>query len=192
MPGQGHGLYVGSIETEPKGSGNSPSLEGARGRWYALYTRSRHEKSVAEQLSEKGIEHLLPLYDVLSQWKDRKKLVRKPLFPGYLFVYILGEADLAAAQHTRGVVHVVSNGAGPVSIPEQQVESVRRMVEASVDVDPWPALKRGQRVRVRTGPLQGVEGYVSRRKGVHRIVVTVDLLGQGVAAEINPEYLEAL
>lgn len=191
MPGQGQERRMGS-ETGPNGSGIRSPHEDTSGQWHALYTRSRHEKRVAEQLAEKGVEHLLPLYDVLSQWKDRKKLVRKPLFPGYLFVYILDETDLAAARHARGVVHVVSNGAGPVSIPDQQVESIRRMVEASVDVDPWPALKRGQRVRVRAGPLQGVEGYVSRRKGVHRIVVTVDLLGQGVAAEINPEYLEPI
>lgn len=162
------------------------------GDWYALYTRSRHEKQVAEQLAQKRVGHLLPLYDVQSQWKDRKKWVRKPLFPGYLFVHVLGDEDLATAWYTRGVVHVVSNGDGPVCVPEEQIEAVRRLVDAPVDVDPWPYLKRGRRVRVRAGPLSGVEGYVSRRKDIHRIVVTVDLLGRAVAAEINPECLETL
>ncbi|MFW6157930.1 MAG: transcription termination/antitermination protein NusG [Planctomycetota bacterium] len=162
------------------------------GDWYALYTRSRHEKRVAGELVRQRVDHLLPLYDVLSQWKDRKKWVQKPLFPGYLFVHVLGEEDLTATWYTRGVVHVVSNGDGPIPVPHDQIEAVRRMIESPVDLDPWPYLKRGQRVRVRSGPLHGIEGYVSRRKDVHRIVVTVDLLGRAVAAEINPESLEAL
>ena len=162
------------------------------GDWYALYTRARHEKRVARDLEGKRIEHLLPLYDVLSQWKDRKKWVQKPLFPGYLFVRVLCDEALAAAWHTRGVVHIVSDGDGPVSVPPDDVEAMRRMVESDVEIDPWPYLRRGQRVRVKSGPLQGVEGYVSQRQGICRLIVSIDLLGRSVAAQIHPECVEAL
>jgi len=157
--------------------------------WYAVYTRSRHEKMVAEQLADKEIEHLLPVYDVLSQWKDRKKWVQKPLFPGYLFARTI-LADVMTVVSSRGVVCVVSNRDGPVPVPEGQVEAVRRMVEEPVKVDPWPYLSTGRLVRVKRGPLRGVEGHVVRRNGTCRLVVSIDLLGQAVAAEVAAECLE--
>lgn len=159
--------------------------------WYAVYTKSRHEKAVHRSLQGKGIDSFLPLCQVLSRWKDRRVWVEKPLFPGYLFVDLLRE-DLGLVRTTRGVVQVVDNGDGPSRVPEEQVEAVRRLVEKRVPMDPWPYLQRGKRVRVMCGPLIGMEGFIVERKKKCRLVVSVDLLGRSVATEIEAQSVEAI
>ena len=159
--------------------------------WYAVYTRSRHEKAVDRYLRGESIESFLPLHDVLSQWKDRRKWVKKPLFPGYLFVHMLRES-FWRVRSAPGVVHVVANGDGPVAVPDEQVEAVRRMVEKPVSVVAWPYLREGRRVRVRTGPLIGIEGFIVERKKTYRLVVSVDLLGRSVATEIDAGCAELI
>ena len=158
-------------------------------QWYAVYTRARHEKAVYCSLQQKAIEGFLPYYDVLSQWKDRRKWVQKPLFPGYLFVRAL-LTRLDSVRNIRGVVHVVGNGAEPVPVPDKQVEGIRQMVEAPMRVDPWPHMDNGEAVRVRSGPLIGLEGFVVRRGKSHRLVISVDLLGRSVSTEIDAECVE--
>ena len=159
--------------------------------WYALYTRSRHEKLVARLLDERGIESFLPVCDVLSKWKDRRKWVQKPLFPGYLFAR-LADGDFAEVGEVRGVVHVVGSGAGPIPVPTQQVEAVRQMVEKPVPISPHPYMKAGEKVLVKAGPLAGLQGFVTRQKNVCRLVISVDLLGRSVSAEIDVQSVEAL
>lgn len=167
-----------------------PSSHAAGERlWYAVYTRSRHEKAVDRSLRERGIESFLPAVDVLSQWKDRRKLVRKPLFPGYLFA-LASRPDVTGWRAIRGVVDIVGDGQGPVPVPEQQVLSVRRLVEASIHADPWPYMKEGRTVRVTKGPLAGLDGFIVKRKRIYRLVISVDLLGRSVAAEVNADCLE--
>ncbi|MDP6107678.1 MAG: UpxY family transcription antiterminator [Candidatus Brocadiia bacterium] len=160
-------------------------------QWYAIYTRSRHEKAVDSSLQVQGVESFLPLYDVLSRWKDRRKWVRMPLFAGYLFAHLAPE-DFACALGVRGVVHIVGDGGGPVPVPGVQVEAIRGMVEKPVTVSPWPHMPTGKRVRVKLGPLAGMEGFVVRRGKQCRLVISVDLLGRGVAAEIDANYLEPI
>lgn len=152
--------------------------------WYAVYTRARHEKAVGRKLDGRGIEVFVPVREVLSQWKDRKKWVEKPLFPGYIFVRTDG-SDLWRVLDAKGVVTVVNSGDRPVPVPHEQVEAVRVLVEKAEVVDPWPYLNEGTRVLVREGPLIGMEGYIVERKNQRKIVVTVDLLGRAVAAEIG-------
>ncbi|KPK65284.1 MAG: hypothetical protein AMK73_03450 [Planctomycetes bacterium SM23_32] len=131
----------------------------------------------------------MPVQEVLSQWKDRRKWVTKPLFPGYLFVCSEPER-LGRVSSVRGVVHVVGNGQGPIRVPDDQVEAVRRMVEKRVPLDPWPYMREGRRVRVREGPLIGMEGFIVRRKKKCRLVVSVDLLGRSVATEVDAAAAE--
>ena len=159
--------------------------------WYAVYTRARHEKTVDRLFQDKDVESFLPLHDVLSRWKDRRAWVQKPLFPGYLFVHVVG-GGLGDVWRTRGVVHVVGDGESAVAVPDEQVEAIRQMIESPVKVDPWPYMRKGTLVRVKTGPLTGMEGYIVRRKGTCRLVVSVDLLGRSVAAEIGAECVDVI
>jgi len=163
----------------------------ARVEWFAVYTRSRHEKAVRNSLQQKVVEGFLPVHDVLSRWKDRRKWVQKPLFPGYLFVHV-APFDLEKVRSTRGVVDIVGDGEVPISVPAEQVEGIRRMIEAPVKVDPLPYMRTGKPVRVKTGPLIGLEGFVVEQKGSCRLVVSIDLLGRSVAAEVDMECVEVL
>jgi transcription antitermination factor NusG len=161
--------------------------------WYAVYTRSRHEKVVNHALGERGVESFLPLRRVLSRWKDRRKWVGKPLFPGYLFVRA-GQEQLFRVAMTYGVAYVLGNGVEPVPVPDEQVEAVRRLVAGPYPVALWPLLRKGRRVRIIVGPLAGLETYIIERKGGTkcRLVVTVDLLGRSVAVELEPHCVEPI
>ncbi|MHC4528456.1 MAG: transcription termination/antitermination protein NusG [Planctomycetota bacterium] len=159
--------------------------------WYAIYTRSRHEKVVRQVLEDRRIESFLPLRNIVSQWKDRRKSVQKPLFPGYLFVRAQ-EHQLWQVTVIRGVAYVVGTGTGPVPVPDKQVEAVRSLVEGPYPAVPWPLLQKGKRVRVTAGPLAGLETFIIGRRGstTCHIVVTVELLGRSVAAQMDPRCVE--
>ncbi len=163
--------------------------------WYAIYTRSRHEKMVHQGLGERHIESFLPVQDALSQWKDRRKWIQRPLFPGYLFVRA-DQSDLYQVRMTRGVSYIVGNGWGhsPVPVPDEEVQAVRLMTEQEYPVMQWPLLRKGTRVRVTAGPLAGVETYIVERKKNKKsyLVVTVELLGRSVAVEIDPYCVEVV
>lgn len=161
--------------------------------WYALCTRSRHEKLVHQGLQGKGVESFLPLQEVFSQWKDRRKRVEKPLFPGYLFVRV-PRSELHEVVVTRGAAYVLGNGDVPIPVPDEQVQAIRRMVEAPQAVIQWPWLQKGRRVRVKVGPLAGLETYIVERKKTRNcyLVITVDLMGRSVAVEIDPRCVEVI
>jgi transcription antitermination factor NusG len=153
--------------------------------WYALYTRSRHEKVVAEQLDQKRIECFLPLRETISCWKDRKKKVQVPLFPGYVFVHApIRECRLDILKIASAVRLIEFNGE-PIPIPTEQIESVQRLVFSTLPYDPYPDLVQGERVEVVRGPLQGLQGILVRKKNSERFVLTVDLIQQAVACEID-------
>ncbi len=160
--------------------------------WHAVYTRARHEKQVDRRLVGQGIETFLPLVEVLSRWKDRRKLVRKPLFPGYLFTRV-GRERVLEVTRTAGVVHLVGPEFGrPAEVPEEVINNLQRLLASQVLVDPYPYLKKGQSVAIRRGPLKGVEGIVARRNGMHKLVVSVHLLGRSVAATVAAEDVREL
>lgn len=161
--------------------------------WYAVYTRSRHEKVVHNLLSNKGLSSFLPLRNVLSQWKDRRKYVQKPLFPGYLFVQA-GQEELHLVMTTPGVAYILGGETEPVPVPDEQLQAVRSLVESPYPVVPWPLLRKGRRVRITAGPLSGIETYIIQRKGSEkcRLVVTVDILGRSVAVEVDPRCVEPI
>lgn len=153
-------------------------------RWYALRTKSRHEKQVRDQLERQGIEPLLPTVKRLSQWKDRKKEIEVPLFSGYCFVRLSQQSRLPA-QKVSGVVEVVGSGSRPEPIPDEEIEALRTLMTSVLPYDPHPYLHEGMAVEVVRGPLQGVHGILLRKEKRHRLVIGVRLIQQAAAVEID-------
>lgn len=154
-----------------------------------LYARHQHEKTVAELLTSKGFEVFLPLYDSMRQWNDRKKLISLPLFPCYVFVRGGLNRRLQVVT-TPGVHMILSCGERVAIIPEAEIEAVRQAVGGAFRVEPHPFLKCGERVRVIRGSLQGVEGILVRKKNLFRLVLSVEMLAQSVAVEIDASDIE--
>ena len=152
--------------------------------WYAVWTRSRHEQVVREQIERKQYDAFLPTITRWSRWKDRKKKVDWPLFPGYCFARF-DPADALAILKCTGVVNIVSVEGKPAPIPEHEIESIRTLVGSELQYDPCPLIREGMMVEVIHGALKGVVGRLIR-KGAHaRLVLTVDLIGQGVSVEVD-------
>ena len=159
--------------------------------WYAIQTRSRHEKVVRDQLAAKSITHLLPLWRKRSIWKDRVKHVEVPLFSGYLFGYFALQ-DKVAVLETVGVARLVGINGKPMPIPEEQIVAVRTMMEHRLPCSPHPYLVEGMRVRIKCGLLAGTEGILIQKKQRHRLVISVDLIQQAVAVDVDSAEVEPL
>jgi transcription antitermination factor NusG len=153
-------------------------------QWWALYTRHQHEKVVADMLAVKGFEVFLPLYDSIRRWKDRQKLLSLPLFPCYVFVRG-GFNRRLQVMTTPGIHMILSRGDHTAVIPENEIQAIRRTVEGLYRMEPHPFLRCGDRVRVTRGSLQGVEGFLIRKKNQCRLVLSVDMLAKSVAVEID-------
>ena len=156
--------------------------------WYVIRTRAQHENVVRDQIASKGIEVFLPLIDRMRQWKDRKKLVTFPLFPGYCFVRLSPEARLPVLK-IQGVVEILGNSQGPLPVPDDELEGVRRLVTSTLKHDPHPYLKKGMAVEVLRGPLTGLRGIMVRKGMKARFVISVDLIGQAVSVELDADDL---
>ena len=159
--------------------------------WYAIYTRHRHEKAVAQILTSKGFEVFLPLYGAAHRWKDRTKVVSLPLFPCYVFLKggLDRRLDIVT---TPGIYALVSTAGQPAVIPSTELEGVRRTLESAVRVEPHPFLKCGDWVRVKCGPLAGFQGILIRKKNLYRLVLSVEMLGKAAAVEIDAFLVERL
>ncbi len=157
--------------------------------WWALYARHQHEKVVAEMLTAKEFEVFLPLYESVRRWKDRRKLLSLPLFPGYVFVRGGLERRLQILT-TPGIHMILCRGEQVATIPDEEIEAVRRTINGNFRVEPHPFLKCGERVRVKRGSLQGVEGILVRKKNLYRLVLSVDMLAQSVGVEIDAADVE--
>jgi len=156
----------------------------SRVEWYAIWTRSRHEQVVREQLERKQYDAFLPTITRWSRWKDRKKKIDWPLFPGYCFAKFNADEALAILKCT-GVVSIVSVEGKPAAIPEQEIESIRTLVGSELQYDPCPLIREGMVVEVIHGALKGVVGRLVR-KGTHaRLILSVNLIGQGVSVEVD-------
>jgi transcriptional antiterminator NusG len=159
--------------------------------WHVLYTRHQHEKTVHTLLESKGIESLLPLRATVSRWKDRSKLLQLPLFPCYVFFRAASSSWLHVLS-TPGVYMMVPGWNGPAIVPPEEIDAVRRLAETCAGVETHPFLSDGDRVRVKSGPLAGVEGFLVRKKSSFRLVVSVQLLGKSAAAEIDAMCVERI
>jgi transcription antitermination factor NusG len=152
--------------------------------WFAVWTRSRHEVSVFGQLTQRGVEAFLPMVSRWSRWKDRKKRVDWPLFPGYCFAR-LDPADSLRVLKCTGVVAFVSIDGRPVPIPDDEIAGVRTLVESTLQYDPCPLIHEGDLVEVGWGPLRGVVGRLVRKGPRARLVLSVGLIGQGVSVQVD-------
>src|SRR4029077_7459650 len=127
--------------------------------WHVLYTRHQHEKTVRRILANKGFDTFLPLRRSASRWKDRTKMVDRPLFPCYVFVRGV-EREWLNVLKTPGVQMLVPGSNGAAVVPDEEIDAIRRLTEGGGIVEPHPFLKSGDRVRVKLGPFAGVEGYL--------------------------------
>ena len=160
--------------------------------WYALYTRPRHEKQVFEDLTRRKIEAFLPTYKVRRRWSDRYKIVEEPLFKNYLFVRVDYGRSYYDILRPYGAVSFVTFEGVPAAIPGEEIESIRRLVESELPYNPHPYLKVGRKVRVKAGPLAGCEGILTRKRGLARLVLNINLLQQSVVAEVDADTVEPL
>jgi transcription antitermination factor NusG len=152
--------------------------------WFAIWTRSRHEKHVRDQLEQKDVEVFLPTITRWSRWKDRKQKVDWPLFPGYCFARF-DVAERLPILKCDGVVSIVGTDGQPSPIPPIEIDSIRQLVESELAYDPCPLIKEGTMAEVKAGPLKGVIGRLVR-KGAHaRLILSVDLIGQAVSVEVD-------
>jgi len=165
----------------------------ASGDWYAVYTRSRHEKQVASFLERHNLETYLPLRRVWSSRQDRKVTLQVPALPGYLFVRCVLYAETRALiKRASGVVRVVENTGRPAIIPDGQVRSLQIALSHAFNAEGHPYLRVGDRVRVVRGPMVGAEGYLVRiAENRHRLVIAVDYVNQALSLEIDGNCVEA-
>jgi transcription antitermination factor NusG len=163
----------------------------ASAHWYAVYANTRHEKVVATQLGERGVETFLPLYRSWHRWKDRRKLVELALFPGYVFVKIALQEKLRVLQ-VSGVVHIVSFNGQLAELPEPEINALRNGLENDVYAESHPYLRIGRKVRVVRGPMAGTEGILVRKKDKCRVVLSIDVLMRSVAVEVDASDLQAI
>ena len=165
--------------------------EFCRAPWFAIRVKSNFEKKVAAGLRNKGLEEFLPLYQSRRRLSDRYKTVELPLFPGYLFCRLDLEHRLPLLT-TVGFLYIVSVGSKPVPVDEGEIAAVQFVVRSGLPAMPWPSLAIGQRVRLESGPLCGLEGVVTQVGMRDRICVSVTLLQRGVSVEVDRDWIRPL
>jgi transcription antitermination factor NusG len=152
-------------------------------RWYVVCTLARHEKAVADRLKTKGIETYLPLYWSMREWGHRRVKLELPLFSGYVFVRTEVTRKLPVLEDP-GVIRFVALSGKATPIPDEEIEKLRLSLSTCA-AEPYPYLRAGKRIRIKAGPLQGVEGTIVRRKGVVRLIVQIDLIQRAVLLELD-------
>jgi len=159
--------------------------------WFAIRVRSNHERVTAVHLRERGYEEFVPCFQIERRWSDRRKRLDQFLFPGYVFCRFNVEHRLPVLT-TPGVVSLVGFGKTPSPIPENEIQGIRRMVDAGLLITPWPFLQVGQRVAIERGPLEGVEGILQQVKGKLRLVVSICLLQRSISAEVDRDWVRPI
>jgi transcription termination/antitermination protein NusG len=162
-------------------------------QWFALQTRARHEKVVAQQLCDKAVTNFLPLVKAMHHWSDRQKTVELPLFSGYVFTKIAPRNDeRVRVLRAYGALSFVGARGQGIPIPEAQIHAVRTVIEERVVYEAFPFLKIGQRVRVRNGALSGVEGILVSRSGARALIVSLDAINQSLRVRIEGYDVEPI
>jgi transcription antitermination factor NusG len=157
--------------------------------WFVLTVKPRHEKAVASHLAVLNLEAYLPLYRSLRRWSDRKKIVEACLFPGYVFCRF-DRRDRLAVLNLPSVTSLVSFGDAPAPVPDTEIDAVRTVLASRRPAGPWPFLESGQRVRIRSGAMEGLEGLLVNQENCWRVVVSISLLQRSVAVEIDRDMVE--
>jgi len=168
-----------------------PQVTSDCANWYALHTRARHEKMVAERLSEQGLTNFLPIVRETHRWSDRKRVVELPLFSCYVFARMApGAKDHQQVCRTHGVLQVVGSRGEGIPIPDEQIEAIRTLLTEQLPWSDHPFLKIGQRVRICGGSLDGIEGILLARNGDRTLVVSVDVIQRSIAVRIEGYHVE--
>jgi len=161
--------------------------------WYAVQTRSRHERVVAAQLQDHGLSTFLPMITRIQRWSDRRKLVEFPLFSGYLFVHAAVSPQIRAiVLFARGVAGFVAMRGEPLPIPDEQIDNVKEFLARNIRCAAHPFLKVGQRVRIRGGSLEGLEGIMVTHSGDKKLVISVDTIERSFSICIDGYDVEVL
>jgi transcription antitermination factor NusG len=187
-----------STSNQPWSFPRSPSLvtnggEADPEKWFAVQSRARHEKIVAQRLRDVGVNTFLPLVKGVHLWSDRRKTVELPLFSCYLFARLVpDDASRMRVLLIEGVLNFVGPRGQRIAIPDEQIDSVRRMLQGQLPYCSHPFLKIGQRVRVRSGALDGVEGILVSRSGERTLVVSVDAIDRSLAVRIEGYDVEPI
>ncbi len=156
--------------------------------WYAVQVKRNHERLTATHLEHRDFETFVPLYKSRRRWSDRIKQLDLPLFPGYLFCHMDPSTRLGVLT-SPGVVRVVGVGKAPVPVADQEIASIRAIVESNLQADPWAYLQLGEQVRIGYGPLRGLTGILLGVENQQRLVVGVTLLKRSVAVQIQEEWV---
>ena len=159
--------------------------------WYVAHTSANHEKRVTQQLQERSVENFLPLYDSVRRWKDRRMKLQLPLFPSYVFVRLPLRERLKVLQ-VPGVARLISFNGQPAALPDKEIEALRASLAARLSAEPHPYLTVGRRVRIKHGPLKGVEGILIRRKNALRVVLSIDLIMRSASVEVEAGDVEGI
>jgi transcriptional antiterminator NusG len=157
-------------------------------QWFALRVKSRFEKAVASAAHQKGFEEFLPLCQSNHKWSDRSKCVELPLFPGYVFCRLKPEQRFPLLT-IPGVLHMVGLGKNPIPIADSEIAAVQSALRLDLRVEPWPLAETGRQVRLGSGPLGGMEGFLIHDKDQYRIVVNLSALRRAVAVDIQDDWL---
>lgn len=165
--------------------------------WYAVHTKSRHEDIASRGLSDRSVETFLPKIEVWSKRKDRRKRIHIPLFAGYLFVNIddLTNEKKVTVLTTPGVVTLLGkpNSHVPISVPDNQIEAIQRLVASDVEIEPYYYPRVGERACITDGPFRGIEGIVVNRDYKKNLfVVSIDLLQRSVAIKLEGFQVERI
>jgi transcription antitermination factor NusG len=164
---------------------------GVEKRWYAAYTRPRHEKCIAEELACCSVEHFLPLYRCVHKWKDRRKSLELPLFPNYIFVRISLNNRLRVLR-VPGVVDLVGFGGTPSALPEKDIDDLREVLSHNAQVQPYSYIAAGTRMRITSGALAGLEGLLIRHNGKYHAVLSIDLIRCSMLVHVDMASVEIL
>jgi transcription antitermination factor NusG len=175
-----------TIGTTPEFHPSPNGLQGKQTHWYALQTRARHERVAEHRLREQGLQTFLPVMQEIHRWSDRKKKVEVPLFSCYVFVNCaLSPADRTAVYRVDSVLSFVGNRGAGLPIPDEQIDGIRTLLTQTSSWRAHPFLKAGQRVRLRGGALDGVEGIFLSENGDHSLVISVDVIQRSLSVRID-------
>lgn len=161
--------------------------------WYAVWTYSRHEKKVSTELLHRGVETFLPLSREIHRWSDRRKSVEVPLFPGYVFVRIADSPGMrASVLRVGGVANFVGTHNRGTAIPDSQIEDIRQLLAGKVPVTPHEFLNVGQKVRIRGGVLDGIQGILTAQDGNRRLVISIETIQRSISMTLQGYEVEPL
>lgn len=160
-------------------------------KWFAVYTKVRHEKAVYNKLQENNVECFLPLREKLSNWKDRKKKVLFPLFPGYLFVRISPEQRIDILK-VPGVIRILGVNGNLTPVPEYQIEGIKELLKSGLDYEILNLYTKGKKVEVINGPLIGAVGKIIHTSGHYKLILSVDIINSSVMVEVDFDHVELL